>query len=521
MVFKNMAATIRDAEAPCSVNTALNSDPRIELLSDLFRLTDGYRLWSYFLDITRWDRIQLVPFFIRCGFGFWSLHRFLNRNWLVYQASVKPSHVSFPAMWSTRCRFTFQHASRIFWIWLLLTGINGRYNCLQFPSAVILLNANQSNCRVFFQFQTSVNNHLQVIFVIGQYIVDSSAAACCLQFGIFVYSLCNIVSFCFFQIWTKLQDTYCLVWYPFGSAWVFQLPTTYTIHEILFVRSGILLSQSTRQKEWHPSLRSINQSLYVQRHCLYSSEFASFRRRMSMGLGMFHHRNRSLLTEILHDVDKYILQPWTTNLMFSSPCCGLLGFQHHLLARSFALLTMTVLDDLEDSRVPFGHENSYSMFFMNTSRLLNLVTLIWNLFSSNLLTISHRTWHISQEYAFQCYLFHTDVFMTCLSLSLGFTPPMFRKESWWSVKCLAIFSRMLSCHRPSCRARCAKNNNIPSNNPNFLLVIRFARKPSRFLLSLCGRLCLPLRSFLGDDVRLCHSIVNIDNFLLKYLDLFV
>ena len=86
---------------------------------------------------------------------------------------------------------------------------------------------------------------------------------------------------------------------------------------------------------------------------------------------------------------------------------------------------------------------------------------------------------------------------------------MFQKENWWSVKCLAIFSRMLSCHRPSCRARCAKNNNLPPNNPNFLLVIRFARKPSRFLLSLCGRLFLPLRSFLGDDVRLYHSIVNI------------
>ena len=82
-----------------------------------------------------------------------------------------------------------------------------------------------------------------------------------------------------------------------------------------------------------------------------------------MGLGMFHHRDRSRLTEILHDVDKYFLQPWTTNLMFSSPCCGLLGFQHHLLARNFALLTMTVLDDLEDSRVPFGHENSYSIFW--------------------------------------------------------------------------------------------------------------------------------------------------------------
>ena len=37
----------------CSV-----SDPRKELLSDLLRVTDGYRLWSYFLDITRWDRLQ-------------------------------------------------------------------------------------------------------------------------------------------------------------------------------------------------------------------------------------------------------------------------------------------------------------------------------------------------------------------------------------------------------------------------------------------------------------------------------
>ena len=34
----------------------------------------------------------------------------------------------------------------------------------------------------FFQFQTSISNHLEVIFVIGRYLVDSSVVACLFSF---------------------------------------------------------------------------------------------------------------------------------------------------------------------------------------------------------------------------------------------------------------------------------------------------------------------------------------------------
>ena len=62
-----------------------------------------------------------------------------------------------------------------------------------------------------------------------------------------------------------------------------------------------------------------------------------------------------------------------------------------------------------------------------------------------------------------------------------------------------IVSRMVSCHRPFCRARCASNSSIPSHSPIILLVIH--------LLSLCGRLFLPLRSFLRDEECLCHDSI--------------
>ena len=44
----------------------------------------------------------------------------------------------------------------------------------------------------FFQFQTSVSNHLEVIFVIGQYLADSSVAAWLLAVWHFFFSpFCN------------------------------------------------------------------------------------------------------------------------------------------------------------------------------------------------------------------------------------------------------------------------------------------------------------------------------------------
>ena len=59
----------------------------------------------------------------------------------------------------------FSGTSCIFWIWLLLTSINWSRTRLRFPSTVFLHNARQSRSSILFQFQTSINNHLEVISV--------------------------------------------------------------------------------------------------------------------------------------------------------------------------------------------------------------------------------------------------------------------------------------------------------------------------------------------------------------------
>ena len=66
-------------------------------------------------------------------------------------------------------------------------------NCLRFSPAIILLSARHCRRSVSFQFQTSISKHIEVIFVIGQYLVDSSVATCCLQFGTFLCVFCKLL----------------------------------------------------------------------------------------------------------------------------------------------------------------------------------------------------------------------------------------------------------------------------------------------------------------------------------------
>ena len=108
------------------------------------------------------------------------------------------------------------------------------------PSAVFLLNARQSTSRIISQFQTSIGNHLEVIFFIVQYLADSSVAACCLQFGTFFCPFCDL--FFHFVSWiilSKLQAIQHLVWLSFGFSRVIHLPTC-ILQEALHAGSGIL-----------------------------------------------------------------------------------------------------------------------------------------------------------------------------------------------------------------------------------------------------------------------------------------
>ena len=62
----------------------------------------------------------------------------------------------------------------------------------------------------------------------------------------------------------------------------------------------------------------------------------------------------------------------------------------------------------------------------------------------------------------------TDELLTCLWQISGSTQPMDQKELMVRLISYQICFRMLSYHRRSCRARCAKHNSIPSQSPTIL-----------------------------------------------------
>ena len=182
------------------------------------------------------------------------------------------------------CRFTFSACLQNFSEsdCCSLASMNV-YNCLQFS-----LGCHSSQCKSkqlqssFFQFfrRASTTTFKWSLSIGSNYIVDSSAAACCLQFWyFFVYSLCkHRFPFVFFpNLKPKLQGHILsgLVT-PLDLRESFQLPTTYTIHEnlvssdleILFVPNPLV------RKSGHPSLRSHKPIIICFRDIvLYSSEF--------------------------------------------------------------------------------------------------------------------------------------------------------------------------------------------------------------------------------------------------------
>ena len=103
---------------------------------------------------------SVFTLFISWCLSFWHLHCLLNGNWLVYQTTVKTSRYLFIGDVVHMFSLHFPTCSSDFWIWLFLTDINWRCDCLRFTPAVILLNAQQSKSNFLFQFQTSVSNHL-------------------------------------------------------------------------------------------------------------------------------------------------------------------------------------------------------------------------------------------------------------------------------------------------------------------------------------------------------------------------
>ena len=64
-----------------------------------------------------------------------------------------------------------------------------------FPRPSSPSNARHSGSSIFFQFKTSISKHLEVILVIGQYLVDTPVAVCCLPPGIFFGPPYNLIFF--------------------------------------------------------------------------------------------------------------------------------------------------------------------------------------------------------------------------------------------------------------------------------------------------------------------------------------
>ena len=180
-------------------------------------------------------------------------------------------------MCSTCCRFTFPHAPLFSELdcssSLHLPEISR--GC--YPS---LCTALRQQC-LYSSFRRASAITLKSTLSSVCTLVDSPVTACCLQFGLFICPFCKIIFVSWITL-SKLQDTSSLVWLTFGFVWVFPLTHLYPSRS-LGRRSEILQSQSTPQKDWHPSLRSKKHWWYVQRHCFYSyGFFVSLRRNISM-----------------------------------------------------------------------------------------------------------------------------------------------------------------------------------------------------------------------------------------------
>ena len=245
--------------------------------------------------------------FIRWCLIFWHLHCLLNGNWLVYRTTVKTSRYLFIGDVVHMFSLHFPACSSVFWIWLFLTGINWICNCLRFTSAVFSRNAQHSKNSLFFQFQTSVINHLEVISVSSQYLVDPLLRrAACLQLAL-PSANCAIrfpsVS------WEKLTQTPGQKLSSLVEFWIFRkssISPTCILQEVLYVRSGIF-------------------------HFSYSSEFVSLLQsdRECFTVWVVKLQTRSFMMSL----NKFATHG--RRIFFVSDLfCRLLRFQHHLAASS-------------------------------------------------------------------------------------------------------------------------------------------------------------------------------------------
>ena len=100
----DLAAAICEADAPCSVNTALYSQSSLTLsspehdsplgCSEMFRKLGAFEMAEVH-DFPCQLVFQLVPFFVDCGLGIRNVRRTFYSEGLIHRTVVEVGHVSF------------------------------------------------------------------------------------------------------------------------------------------------------------------------------------------------------------------------------------------------------------------------------------------------------------------------------------------------------------------------------------------------------------------------------------------
>ena len=116
-----------------------------------------------------------------------------KRNWLVYKAMMKASHIPF---FVDVVHMLSPHARACSCICLNLTVPHWHQLKMHLPEVSLGCFVSQCTAKqaqyLFFHFQTSIRNLFEVIIVVSPYLVVSSVAACCLQFGTFYCLLYDV-----------------------------------------------------------------------------------------------------------------------------------------------------------------------------------------------------------------------------------------------------------------------------------------------------------------------------------------
>ena len=203
---------------------------------------------------------------------------------------------------------------------------------LRLSACSVISSARDKQEQYPFQVSESISNHLEEIFVIGHYLVESSVAACCLQCGTFFCTFCN-----FFVFWIIVSSL-----------------------RTFSVRSGSLLY--FLRSSFYPHVSFMKSCAYHLRSCSPNPLLRKIDT-LRFGPSVIDHMFREILDVFQWDRECFII--WVVKLQtrffmmsiekfsilgpqifcFASLFCRRLRIQHHLLAQGFPPLSMIVLDD--------------------------------------------------------------------------------------------------------------------------------------------------------------------------------